>query len=169
MKYVEPVQKHVNKCEQRIIPENDPIILLKLHHECHTAISVWARRNLRRGRWFKMAEILMPPPQKKNIICISLERVHVTSEKYFLRVDCPFKYSNSNLTRILLPSDTVVYFAVFIIISSLFIMLSDYACVCAGHIFNWIILITSSLVVSLFYAVLIVSPFCVLGWVLSIY
>jgi len=48
----------VNKCEQRIIPELNGIILLKLHHEWHTTISVWARRNLTRGRWFKMAQKL---------------------------------------------------------------------------------------------------------------
>ena len=33
LKSVEPVQKHVNKCEQRIIPELNGIILLKLRHE----------------------------------------------------------------------------------------------------------------------------------------
>ena len=33
MKSVEPVQKHVNKCEQRIIPELNNTILLKLRHE----------------------------------------------------------------------------------------------------------------------------------------
>ena len=32
-KSVEPVQKYVNKCEQRIIPEHNAIILLKLRHE----------------------------------------------------------------------------------------------------------------------------------------
>ena len=32
-KSVELVQKHVNKCEQRIIPEKNAIILLKLRHE----------------------------------------------------------------------------------------------------------------------------------------
>jgi len=37
-KSVEPVQKHVNKCEQRIIPEQNAIILLKLHHEIHTIL-----------------------------------------------------------------------------------------------------------------------------------
>jgi hypothetical protein len=35
------VQKHVNKCEQKIIPELYGIILLKLHHEWHTTISIW--------------------------------------------------------------------------------------------------------------------------------
>ena len=59
VKSVEPVQNNVNKCEQRIIPEQNTLILLKLHHEWHTTVSVWARRNLRRGRWLKMAEILM--------------------------------------------------------------------------------------------------------------
>jgi len=59
LKSVEPVQKHVNKCEQRVIPELNGIILLKLHHEWHTTISVWASRNLTRGRWFKMAQKLM--------------------------------------------------------------------------------------------------------------
>ena len=57
-KSVEPVQNHVNKCEQRIIPEFNTIILLKLRHEWHTTMTFWARRNLRRGRWLKMAEIL---------------------------------------------------------------------------------------------------------------
>jgi len=33
LKSVEPIQKHVNKCEQRIIPEINGIILLKLCHE----------------------------------------------------------------------------------------------------------------------------------------
>jgi len=33
LKSVEPVQKHVNKGEQRIIPDLNGIILLKLHHE----------------------------------------------------------------------------------------------------------------------------------------
>jgi len=33
MKSVGPVQKHVNKCGQRIIPELNGIILLKLRHE----------------------------------------------------------------------------------------------------------------------------------------
>ena len=33
LKCVEPIQKHVNKCEQRIIPELNCIILLKLRHE----------------------------------------------------------------------------------------------------------------------------------------
>jgi len=33
LKSVELVQKHVNKCEQRIIPELNGIILLKLRHE----------------------------------------------------------------------------------------------------------------------------------------
>ena len=42
------------KCEQRIIAEQNAIILLKLRHECHTAISVWARRNLTIGRWFRL-------------------------------------------------------------------------------------------------------------------
>jgi len=32
-KSVEPVQKHVDKCEQRIIPEYKAFILLKLCHE----------------------------------------------------------------------------------------------------------------------------------------
>jgi len=58
-KSVEPVQKHVNKCEQRIIPELNDIILLKLDHEWYTTISVWAWRNLTIGRWFKMAQKLM--------------------------------------------------------------------------------------------------------------
>ena len=49
------VRKHVNKCEQRIIPELNGIIMLKLRYEWHTTISVWNTRNLRRGRWFKMA------------------------------------------------------------------------------------------------------------------
>ena len=58
LKSVEPVQKHVNKCDQRIIPEHNATTLLKLRHELHTTITVWARRNLTRGRWFKMAQIL---------------------------------------------------------------------------------------------------------------
>jgi len=33
LKSVEPVQKHVNKCEQRIIPEHNTTVLLKLRHE----------------------------------------------------------------------------------------------------------------------------------------
>ena len=33
LKSVEPIQKHVNKCEERIIPELNGIILLKLRHE----------------------------------------------------------------------------------------------------------------------------------------
>jgi len=33
LKSVEPVQKNVNRCEQRIIPELNGIILLKLRHE----------------------------------------------------------------------------------------------------------------------------------------
>ena len=37
---VEPLQKHVNKCEQRIIPELNGIILLKLCVELYTTISV---------------------------------------------------------------------------------------------------------------------------------
>ena len=45
-------------CKQKIILElNDPI-LLQLRHEWHTTISVWARRNLTRGRWLKMAQML---------------------------------------------------------------------------------------------------------------
>jgi len=52
------LQKHVNKCDQIIIPELNIIILLKLRHEIFTTISVWVRRNLNRGRWFKMAQIL---------------------------------------------------------------------------------------------------------------
>jgi len=51
-------KKHVNKCEQRIIPELNGIILLKLRHEWYTTISVWARRNLTTERWFKMSQIL---------------------------------------------------------------------------------------------------------------
>ena len=35
------------------------IILLKLRHEWHTTISICARRNLTRGRLFKMADKLM--------------------------------------------------------------------------------------------------------------
>jgi len=58
LKSVEPVQKHENKCEQRIIPDLNDIILLKLRHEWHTTISIWARRKLKRGRWFKMAQKL---------------------------------------------------------------------------------------------------------------
>ena len=37
-KSVEPIQKHVNKCEQRIIPEYNAVILVKWH----ITISVWA-------------------------------------------------------------------------------------------------------------------------------
>ena len=37
-KSVEPIQKHVNKCEQRIIPEHNAIILLKLRHEWHVQL-----------------------------------------------------------------------------------------------------------------------------------
>jgi len=33
LNYVEPIQKYVNKCEQRIISEINGIILLKLRHE----------------------------------------------------------------------------------------------------------------------------------------
>jgi len=66
-KSVEPIQKHVNKCEQ------NAIILWKLWR---TTISFWARRNLRRG--IKMAEILTlksnyNPRQSK-------ERAHVMSD-----------------------------------------------------------------------------------------
>jgi len=57
-KYVEPVQKHVNKCQQRIIPEQNAIILLMLRHEWHITMLFGPGRNLRRGRWFKMAQIL---------------------------------------------------------------------------------------------------------------
>ena len=73
LKSVEPVQKHVNKCEQRIIPDLNCIILLKLHHEWHTTISVWARRNLTRGRWFKMAQKLTP--LRETIIHVSIESI----------------------------------------------------------------------------------------------
>ena len=59
LKSVEPIHKHVNKCEQRIIPELNSIIYLKLRHEWYTTISVWARRNLTRGKWFKLAHKLM--------------------------------------------------------------------------------------------------------------
>jgi len=45
--------------EQRIIPELNSIIYLKLRHEWYTTISVWARRNLTRGKWFKLAHKLM--------------------------------------------------------------------------------------------------------------
>ena len=38
LKSGEPVQKHVNKCEQRIIPELNGIILLELRHEWHTTV-----------------------------------------------------------------------------------------------------------------------------------
>ena len=58
LKSVEPIRNHVNKCEQEIIPEHNAIILLKLRHEWHTTISIWARRKLKRGRWFKMAQKL---------------------------------------------------------------------------------------------------------------
>jgi len=40
LKSVEQVQKHVNKCEQRIIPEHNATGLLKLRHEWYTTISV---------------------------------------------------------------------------------------------------------------------------------
>ena len=53
-KSVEFAQKHVNKCEQSIIPEYNANILLKLGHEWHAVLSVWAGRNLRRGRWFRL-------------------------------------------------------------------------------------------------------------------
>jgi len=59
LKSAESIQKHVNKCEQRIDPELNGIILLKLYHEWHTTISVWARKNLTRGGWFKIAQKLM--------------------------------------------------------------------------------------------------------------
>ena len=36
LKSVDPVQKHVNKCEQRIIPELNDSILVKLRHEWYT-------------------------------------------------------------------------------------------------------------------------------------
>ena len=39
LKSVDPVQNRVNKCELRIIPEHNAIILLKLRHEWHTTIS----------------------------------------------------------------------------------------------------------------------------------
>jgi len=58
MKSVESIQNHVNKREQRIIPELKGIILLKLCNEWHTTILVWGRRNLTRGTWYKMAQIL---------------------------------------------------------------------------------------------------------------
>jgi len=58
LKFVEPVQKHINKSELRIILQLNSIILLPLRHKWHTTISVWARRNLTRGRWFKMAQKL---------------------------------------------------------------------------------------------------------------
>ena len=48
----------VDLIAKRIIPEHNAIMLLKLHYEWHKTISVWARRNLRRERWFKMAQIL---------------------------------------------------------------------------------------------------------------
>ena len=33
LKSVEPVQKHLNKCEQKIIPEHNATALLRLRHE----------------------------------------------------------------------------------------------------------------------------------------
>jgi len=55
-------------------PELNGIILLKLHHEWYTIISVWAGRNLTRGRWFKMAQKLTlkrnyNPHQSRYIPC----------------------------------------------------------------------------------------------------
>jgi len=44
LKSVQPMQKGVNKCEQRIIPEHNAIVLLQLGHEWHTTISFWARK-----------------------------------------------------------------------------------------------------------------------------
>jgi len=37
------VQKHVSKYEPKIIPVQNVIILLELHHEWHTPISFWVR------------------------------------------------------------------------------------------------------------------------------
>jgi len=36
LKSVVPIQKHVSKCEQILIPQLNGIILLKLRHEWHT-------------------------------------------------------------------------------------------------------------------------------------
>ena len=60
LKSVQHVQKHINKCEQIIVTEHNATALLKLYYEWHTPTSVWARRNLTTGRWFKMAQKLTP-------------------------------------------------------------------------------------------------------------
>ena len=105
LKSVEPVQKHVNKCEQIIIPELNGIILLKLRHEWYTTISVWTRRNLTDDSNYIL--VFYFPPSNLDyflifmiwgiyIVIINVEffgycSKHYIFKKYFLRVDCPFK------------------------------------------------------------------------------
>jgi len=69
LKSVEPIQKHVNKCEQRIIPELNWIILLKLCHEWYTTISVWARRNLIQNGWILSLKRKTNPCDSRERLC----------------------------------------------------------------------------------------------------
>jgi len=86
-KSVEPIQKHVNKSEQRTIPEQNAIILLKLCHEWHTTKSFWARRNFRRGRWLQMAEILTLKIMRVSLEFIWRQSILIFS---FLPLNLPY-------------------------------------------------------------------------------
>ena len=97
LKSVEPIQKHINKCEQRIIPEPNAIILLKLRHDMtYNHIS----SNLVSG-----AVVMGLRPSNLDYFPISMISgifryyycgifgycsKHYIFKKYFLRVDCLF-------------------------------------------------------------------------------
>ena len=102
LKSVEPVQKPTNKCKQRINPELNDIIVLKLRHEWHTTISFWARMNLTRGRLFKMAQILTlkrnyNPRQSRDRPCdVRAIQVSPSRLRIWLPVQ-PYRRPSSNL------------------------------------------------------------------------
>ena len=112
LNYVEPVQKHVNKCEQRIIPELNDIILLKLCHEWYTTILVWARRNLTREDDSKWLSI-------ETVFRVTLENVHVTSGHFSLLLpafESGFRCSCNGCTPVIWIISLYLWYQVYFVI-----------------------------------------------------
>jgi len=127
-------QKHVNKCELRIIPELNGIILLKLRHEWYTTISIWAGRNLTRGSWFKMAQKLM---LKRNYNPRQSRERRVTSEHFTFLLpafESDFRCSrNGGPPIIMIIFLYLLYQVYFVIIIIIIIIIMEFFGYCSNY------------------------------------
>jgi len=113
LKSVEPVQKHVNKCEQRIIPEHNAIILLKVYKQPYQFEPERTLQEEDDSKWLRNKH------SRETIIRISLEGTCMTSEHFSFLLsafESGFRYSHNGSPPVIWIISLYLWYQVYFVI-----------------------------------------------------